>query len=286
MDYTKTLTFANLIKYQIFGINSLDKQQLKRLKPLLQNVEAELIRELDRFSEDQFSYQKRQQTLVHINKTLDHIEKILADDFRDNAEDYYDFGLNMSEREVREFNAMSGIETPEINKTKVSLKQNEFLVNNALVSVQTYNASVRQNISNAITQGMLGGRTGYEVVRSLRKYINIKKWRLHRIVRTESHKIFNSAKLMAYGEFREQHFPDLMKRIFHPMDNRTADDSIQLKAIDPEIPLDKPFEFTYRYRRKDGTVKEFKRVFMTPPDRPNDRASIVPFRREWEDVKD
>ena len=285
MEYTKTLTFANLIKYQLLGIEALDRASLKRLKPLLENVELELIHELDRFSEDQFSYQKRQQSIIAINKTLNKIENILYGDFKEDAKRYYDFGMDMSQQEVREFNSMSGIETPEINKTKVSLKQNEFLVNNAQASINTYTSGVRQNVSDAITQGMLAGRTGYEITKNLRQYINIKKWRIHRIVRTESHKIFNSAKLMAYGEFREQHFPDLMKRLYHPMDNRTADDSKQLARIDPEIPLDKPFKFTYKYRRKDGTVKEYKRVFMTPPDRPNDRSSIIPFRREWEDVK-
>ena len=69
---------------------------------------------------------------------------------------------------------------------------------------------------------------------------------------------------MAYGEFREQHFPDLMKRLYHPMDNRTAKDSKQLAKLDPAIPLDKPFVFVYKYRRKDGTVKNTREFSKYP----------------------
>ena len=82
---------------------------------------------------------------------------------------------------------------------------------------------------------------------------------------------------MAYGEFQKQHFPDMMKRLFHHMDKRTADDSKQLAELDPAVPLNKPFVFKY----KRGLKTEVRR-FMVPPDRPNDRATLIPFRKQWE----
>ena len=281
MDYVRTLTFKDLIKYQLKGVESLDIATIRRLKPLLENAEAQLRYELDKFSTEQYSYQKRMQTIVALNKSIDRMEAILIGDFEQTADMYYDFGQMVSYQEIKEYNALSGIETPSINKTKLAIQQNKFIVNNAEASLKEYTAKVRTTYSNAITQGILMGRTGYEITTSLNKFVDKKKWRLHRIVRTESHKIYNESKLLAYGEFKKQHFPDLMKRLYHPMDHRTAKDSKQLAKIDPAVPIDKPFVFTYKRRLKNGQMRETKRVFMTPPDRTNDRASLIPYRKSW-----
>ena len=281
-NYVKTLSFKNLLNYQLFGLNSLDTEQLKRLRPLLNHTEAELSAELDSFSEDQYSYKKRRQTLIAIRASLDKVEEILRDDFEKEVKAYYDLGQSMAETEVKQFNTDQAIQTPSISKLKTSIDQNKFLINNAEASLRTYTAEIRQTVSNAITQGMLAGRTGYEITSNLKRYLNIKKWRIQRIVRTESHKIYNSAKLITYGQFKKEDFPDLMKRLVHRWDHRTGEDSKQLSQIDPAIPLNQPFVFTYKYRRKDGVVKKYKRVFMTPPDRPNDRATLIPFRQAWE----
>jgi hypothetical protein len=62
----------------------------------------------------------------------------------------------------------------------------------------------------------------------------------------------------------------------HPMDRRTGKDSMELAYEHPTIPIDEPFKFTW---------KGFTRVFMNPPDRPNDRAVMVPYRKEWGKLK-
>ena len=67
----------------------------------------------------------------------------------------------------------------------------------------------------------------------------------------------------------------------HPIDNRTGDDSVQLASQNPVVDNDEPFRFTFRRATKNGIVEE-KRVFMFPPDRPNDRAILVPFRESWD----
>ena len=203
------------------------------------------------------------------------------EEFYQSGEKFNEFGHDMAQSEIFNLNRQVGISTPSISRDVTSLKTNEFLINNALSSLQSYNSDIRARVSNALTQGILMKKTGYEIQTKLSKFMDIKKYRIQRIVRTELSRIFNQTKLIAYGEFKEQHFPDLMKRLFHPMDNRTADDSKQLKQLNPEIPLNKPFVFVYKYRRKEGSVRQDKRVFMTPPDRPNDRAVMVPFRKEW-----
>ena len=277
MSYVETPTFKDILKMQLLGLENLDKRTLERLYPAMSQVENQLKQELNRYAEDQFSYQKRRQTLILISNSLNKMEKLLLDDFVFSGGEYYQYGLDVGEQEIQRFNAIQAIETPDINKQAISLEHNKFLLNNAEASLKTYSARVRATVSNALTQGMLAGRSGYEITSKLSKFLDIKRWRLQRIVRTESHKIYNSSKLIAYGEFQKQHFPDMMKRLFHPMDKRTADDSKQLAELDPAVPLNKPFVFKY----KRGLKTEVRR-FMVPPDRPNDRATLIPFRKQWE----
>ena len=284
MNYIETPTFFDVLKLQIMGVRQLDIKTIKRLLPYLEKAELNLRRELDKYSSEQFSYKKRIQTLSVINKTISEMEKILLTEYERSNEEYFNFGREMAEKEITSFNKLKAIETPDIKKQQLSVEQNKFLINNAEASLKTYTSRVRQTVSDALTMGTLSGKTGYEIVSNLKRFMDIKKWRFQRIVRTESHKIFNSAKLLSYGEFKKEHFPDLKKRLVHFYDSRTGKDSIQLAKKDPIIDIDKPFVFIYKRRLKDGQVRITKRVFMVPPDRPNDRASCVPFRKEWENV--
>ena len=215
MSYVETPTFQDILKMQLLGLENLDRSTLKRLYPAMSEVENQLKSELNRFSEDQFSYQKRRQTLALISSSLNRMEKLLLDDFATSSDGYYQYGLDVGEQEIQRFNAIQAIETPDINKQAISLEHNKFLLNNAEASLKTYSARVRATVSNALTQGMLAGRSGYEITSKPSKFLDTKRWRLQRIVRTESHKIYNSSKLIAYGEFKKEHFPNLKKALIH-----------------------------------------------------------------------
>lgn len=60
------------------------------------------------------------------------------------------------------------------------------------------------------------------------------------------------------------------------MDARTGQDSVALAKRNPIIDIDKPF------------VQKFGKqeyVFMYPPNRPNDRAILVPYRASYDNDK-
>ena len=95
------------------------------------------------------------------------------------------------------------------------------------------------------------------------------------------HGIYNYAKLEGMQRAKEDFVPDLKKTLMHPIDSRTGEDSKQLARVNPTIAIDKPFVFTFRRKLKSGEIKTERREFMFPPDRPNDRAILVPFRNEW-----
>ena len=262
-------TLNEIIKLHLIGVSALDAQTARKLLPQLDKVEL------------QFSYVQRLQTIKSINKSIIQMEKLILDEMKDKGQDYFDFGVKQAEEEVSYFNADSGLVTPSISKDKLSLKQNEFLINNMEASINNYGAGVRTMVSNALTQAILAGKTGYEVTLKLSQFVKIKKYRIMRIARTEMHKIYNNSKLLSYGEFKEQHFPDMMKSLYNPRDHRTGKDSLYADSLKLVVPLGKPFDYTYTYRRKNGSVTKYRRVFQTPPDRVNDRSTLIPVRKVW-----
>jgi hypothetical protein len=117
-------------------------------------------------------------------------------------------------------------------------------------------------------------RTVDNMVAGIGRFFAGEEWKLFRIARTELHGVYNLGKMNGMKETRTAYLPDLMKALIHPMDSRTGADSKYLAEIDPIVPIDQPFRYRWQ-----GQV----RVFMAPPDRPNDRAILVPYRQAWEE---
>jgi hypothetical protein len=115
-------------------------------------------------------------------------------------------------------------------------------------------------------------RTVQRMVSDIGRFFIGEEWKLTRIARTELHHVYNFSKMMGMGEVRDSTLPDLKKALMHPMDNRTAADSKRLAAENPIVDIDEPFRFKWK-----GEV----RVFQAPPDRPNDRSILVPYREQW-----
>jgi len=163
-----------------------------------------------------------------------------------------------------------------INEILASTDPNTFLFNNYTSSMLSYNQDLRSNMQNLLTQGLLQRKTLSQVVNDIVLESNASEWKVHRIVRTELHQIYNVAKMSGFNEIKEKFVPDLKKSLVHPMDERTAEDSIQLARRNPIVDINKPFRQNYK-------GKEI--VFMAPPNRPNDRAILVPYRESYDNDK-
>jgi len=88
-----------------------------------------------------------------------------------------------------------------------------------------------------------------------------------RIVRTETTRAYNGARLEGMREVRRTDMPDMQKKIVAILDNRTAADSI---AVNGQI------------RELDGFfVDGAGRTYQYPPARPNDRETVIPWRPRW-----
>ena len=270
-----------LLKYQRNSIDKLDKETVRELYPQLERASLYIQESLNRLSADQWSYKSRIRTMALINNSLGHMESRMEGQLEKRAEQYNLFAREAVQGELKEFDAWKFYQLPSVKKEAVSVKSNTFLINTMKNSLKSYGIKTRGQVSDVITQGILQKKSGYEISNRIGQRIQLHRYKIIRIVRTELSRIFNQSKLLNYFEIQKTHFPDLMKRLYHPMDNRTGEDSKQLAKLNPAIPLGKPFEFTYRRKLKSGRIVRQKRVFMTPPDRPNDRAQMISFRPKW-----
>ncbi len=143
--------------------------------------------------------------------------------------------------------------------------------------LNTINA-VERYMSLAVASGVpvqdmvrgIAGRTGV---------LSDELWKAERIVRTELAYAHGASKQQALVDTADELGDDdpLMKRLIETFDSRTGDDSFVIHG--QTVPVDKPFE----YKRK---VKGGWRLirFMHPPNRPNDRAVVIPWRKSWDET--
>lgn len=148
-----------------------------------------------------------------------------------------------------------------------------YLFNQYESSVDFYNEGLRNSFQSSLTQGLIQQKSWSQMVYDMESVFDMEEWKLARIVRTELHGIYNVSKMLGFGTIQKDYIPDLMKTLYHPMDSRTGQDSIKLAKENLIIPIDQPFVFTYKGKT---------RTFMTPPDRPHDRAILIPYRPQFD----
>ncbi len=178
-------------------------------------------------------------------------------------------------KEVNKFEKkFAGITTPlPLDAIITSLDPKNFLINQYQSSINRFNAELRNEIQRVLTQAIIERIPFDKVVNRISNEMATEEFKVLRIARTELHQIYNFSKISGMRELRQELLPDLQKTLVHPMDTRTAQDSKLLAKLNPVVNIDKPFKFKFKGQ---------ERVFMAPPDRPNDRAILVPFRASWD----
>lgn len=185
---------------------------------------------------------------------------------------------NGAEDSAKEINALekrfSGVRSLlPVDAIVESVDPDNFLFNNFESSVEAYSGNLRGRFQNSLTQALLQNQSWSQAVYGMEQVFNEEEWKLARIVRTELHNIYNISKSNGFLQIRQDYLPDLKKTLYHPMDSRTGQDSIEAAAQKLIVNVDEPFEYTFK-----GKLRRF----MAPPDRPNDRAILIPYRSVYE----
>ncbi len=158
-------------------------------------------------------------------------------------------------------------------------------------SMARYGANVVQDVGEGLAVSLLSGETPYEAIDRINDIIDGAWWQGERLVRTElayssSSAMFDgiaeSAKELPQLKMRwEEHCDDEGR----PLDNRVAVDSIALSGQVTEaggwftMPSDAPWPDA-----KGETEVPDRLVGLSwqfPPNRPNDRAVLMPWSSDW-----
>lgn len=278
-EFFEDPTVQDLIENNIAQVESLETKQQKKLLRVFRNVRQKLQDRLLTIPDGTFSEQQLNVTLIQVTAAIEAIKKKLKGEMVSSSEIMAIRGIEDLGREISRFSKKfeGSVQPINMNVAKLASDSQTFLVNKYDASLDAYGEDLRsqitQNIMNAMIMRDSNSRTVSGLVSDVGRFFVGEEWKLNRIVRTEMHNIYNYSKMNAMADVQENTIPDLKKSLMHPMDARTGKDSIQLARENPVVDINEPFRFNYKGK---------ERVFQFPPDRPNDRAILVPFREAWQ----
>ena len=280
-------------------------------------VAEELRQRLSRLPPDIFTAQQIRVVLIQLELAISSFQKRLDESARDATMSISDQALSDTVEEVNSFQDyfQGSVQPISLNLVLESAKESELLINQFQVSIDSYSNTLRNQIWTRLNDMLIARRPAEEIHADLVRKDGIanffegEAWRLRRIVRTEMHGVYSRAKLNGFSTISKEHAPGLLKALYHPLDHRTANDSQLLimaaakaeKQDDPTDPvnvqhpklgileqarviakMEDDFFYTYQEAYDEGKLgKKIQRIYKAPPDRPNDRAILIPYHESW-----
>lgn len=263
-----------IVEDHINAVLALEAAQSDKIIASYSEVRNRLVDRLARLPGGSFTAQHLRGVLAQVQGAIDAMNKGMRGNLREGAVDLSTLGINNLVEEIQLFDQefSSAITPININAAVAAQDTANFLVDKYQTNLDAYGNDLLTQISNGLFSAALGETNHEEVVGRIAKFFTAEEWKLRRIVRTELHNIYNVGKLQGMGTLAETQVPDLKKTLMHPLDSRTGKDSVYAATLGLVAEIDEPFFYVWK-----GKPREF----MAPPDRPNDRAILVPYRDEW-----
>jgi hypothetical protein len=277
MSFYDDVDETGIVENHIKQVLKLEDSQAETIMRAYRGIRGQLRDRLDHLRADTFTAQHLRGVLSQVEGAIRAMNAKLQGDMEDGATSAALAGIEDLITETKAFNEkFSGAVTP-INLNAALLAQDtaNFLVTKYETNLDDYGSGLYKQISNGLFNASIGEASYGEVVQDISRFFTAEEWKLHRIVRTELHNIYNMGKIKGMDELVDGSIPDLMKTLMHPMDQRTGKDSMYAARLQLVAKINEPFVYVW-----DGKRREF----MAPPDRPNDRAILVPYREEWGSV--
>lgn len=264
-----------VVENHIKAVLRLEDDQAQTILEGYRDIRHDLIDRLNHVPAKSFTAQHLRGVLAQVQGAIEAMNGKMSGDMISGAYDAALQGIGDLLKEINVFDKkFTGAVTPiNLNAAVMARDTSNFLVTKYQTNLDAYGSGLMAQISNGLFSATVGETSYDEVVGRIGRFFNAEEWRLHRIVRTELHNIYNMGKINGMTELIDNDdLPDLKKTLMHPMDQRTGADSKYVARLALVVSVDEPFE----YQWAGGT-----RSFMAPPDRPNDRAILVPYRESW-----
>ena len=279
MSFFEDPTVTDLLQRNIERVDKMEEAQQRKLIKAFRIVRNKLNDRLLVVPEGTFTEQQLNVTLIQVTAAIEAIKRDLKGELNDASEILGIQGIKDLAREITKFEQKftGSVQPLNLDAILLASEANNFLINKYDASIDAYGADLRSQISTQLFQALISRDTNQRTVSEMKtgigKFFLGEEWKLNRIVRTEMHNIYNYTKMKGLGQVQETLIPDMKKSLMHPMDSRTGDDSKLLSARNPVVDINEPFVFKFKGK---------ERVFQFPPDRPNDRAILIPFREVWD----
>lgn len=275
MDFFDTVDDMGIVENHIQAVQKLEESQARVLLARYKEVRQELRDRLDRVRGETFTAQQMRGVLAQVDGAISAMNSGLKGDMSEAAQVAALRGVENLTTEIQKFSQkFEGAVVPiNLNAQLIASDTRNFLINNYESSLDAYSEDLRSQLTSNLTVAALQEMPYSDVVQRLGQFFQGEEWKLERIARTELHHVYNLGKMTGMTETRDQgYIPDLKKALFHPMDSRTGSDSKYASKLNLVVPIEEPFRYKWK-----GQWREF----MVPPDRPNDRAILVPYRDAW-----
>jgi len=266
-------TVEQLMELHISQLEQMEKERSEEILEAYRRVRGNLTDRLRSVPRGSFTAQQLRGVLVQVESAITAMDNGILNTMRNAVLDVVGLGVQDLLEEIERFDEefTGAIRPIDTDLLAVASDTADLLLNQHEASIQSYSASIRASVGRFLTDGAIEGRPVDVILQRLGDFFFGEEWKLRRIARTELHNAHGMAKLRSLQRLDADE-GGWMKRLYHPLDSRTAEDSKALLAQDPVIPITEPFRFKWR-----GVT----RVFQAPPDRPNDRSVLLPFRSSW-----
>jgi hypothetical protein len=275
MAFYEEADSTGIVEDHIQAVLHLEESEASRVLFRYQDIRKDLIDRLSRIPPGTINAAHLRGVLAQVNGAVEAMTKHLAGETIDSS---YKAALSANEdllSETRVFDEQFlGYVTPiNLNAALLADDTANFLVDRYQTNLAAYGNDLMTQISNGLFSASIGEKSSEEVVGSISQFFTAEEWKLRRIVRTELHNVYNLAKIQGMKTIDDQ-IPGsrLMKTLMHPLDDRTGKDSMYAARLNLVAGITEPFEYMWL-----GKLRQF----LCPPDRPNDRAILVPYRPEW-----
>lgn len=272
-DFFEEVDSTGIVESHIQQVLKLEHDEAESILSDYADIRKEMVDRLSKMPRGSFSAQHLRGTLAQVEGAITALNKSLAGESKKSAYKAALLGVRGLTDQIKVFDEkFSGAVTPiNLNAELIAHDTSNLLATKYNTNLDQYGNGLFQQISNGLFSAVTGETTMDEVIGRISGFFNGEEWKLHRIVRTELHNVVNIGKQNGMEELMDD-IPDLMKTLMHPMDIRTGADSKKAANEKLVANVDEPFQYIW-----DGKI----RTFMAPPDRPNDRSIMVPYRKEW-----
>jgi hypothetical protein len=273
-DFFETVDSSGIVENHIQGVLKLEETEARKLLKRYREIRSDLRDRLDSTRADTFTAQQLRGVLAQVDGAISAMNRSLLEGMTPGAERAAMLGIEDLLSEIRTFDKMfTGAVTPiNLNVALIAQDVNNLLVSKYQSSLDAYSEQIRSQLADALTNAAIEEISLSQVTQRLGQFFIGEEWKLTQIARTELHGVYNLGKQKTMQETQAQFLPDLQKTLIHPMDSRTGDDSKYAARKNLIVDIDEPFEYTWNGK---------KRIYMVPPDRPNDRSIMVPYRETW-----